>query len=734
MRTAFVVLLLLAGAGILCAQSAGSDNAEEVLTALAHLSSLYPRTEGSAGERAAISYIEKSLNEMKVPFQVRSLSDVEGVHSYSQSIEVSLKGRSPDELLVALPIDQPIDATKGDDGALNAALGLGFIRELRGSEPPISIRFLFLGAEYGNGREYPIGTHQFLSDFYPVHPVAALYLNFRFIPARVNIASGSNNEISPYWLINRCSTSLDKAGLFYLLRGNENQIYRLGLSGKPPLIAPYLRAGYPSIELSDLGARLPKAEHRVWIATTLRFFRDFVAANADGFPASWDRHYLFFQARFFSFILSEREYVILLVILMALALVYPMFYWERFRRHLATLARHFLSVPLLLGTIFALLLASTYLVGLITVIRDIPTLWRHAPFPFFALKVTAALFLFAMLFKLLRMLPFARRGQFYTTAALFLLVVDIIAVGTVNISLTYYLVWALVWAIVFSILASPYLKSICLLISTAWLVKAAVDIFTLPALEAVRVVLLSPIRGNLYFAIILLPFILMVIRVELLFRRHLRSRRGLLTWLVDILLGSATAGLFAFLMLFEPFGPHTPQPIDVTELIDLSTGSRSVRLSSPAPIGSVLLVTDTGTTAIDTRSRSYSEALPRIAKVLTVRSSVTSFLDRRQIGLTLRPAGSPNEATIILSSPREIVIYDSNFPFSYDPVANEATIHIGKNPPFPLDVEFTLPGSGQVEIKIVLVYTELPFPLELKGRNISVQKRLVVTDRLPAPG
>ncbi len=733
MRRIIILLLLVKGAGVLFGQAAATVDQQEVLRQLDYFSSLYPRTEGSPGEREAIAHIKRALQGMGVSYQERPLNDIEGIHSYSRSIEVFFKGKSPDELLVAVPIDQEPDASRSEDGSINPALALGFIEELRAAEPPVSVRVLFLGAEYGGGSEYPIGSREFLANFYPDHPVAVLYLNFRFIPERAIITSGSNSAISPYWLIDRCSTSLDEAGLFYLLRGNENQIYRLGLAGKPPLIDPYLQAGYPAIELSDLGTPLAGSDWGQWVGTALRFFADFVATNSGGFPSSWDRHYLFFQARFFSFILSESEYIVLLLVLMALAILYPLIFQDRFRRHFSTLLRHFLSLPLLLATIFAFLFASTYLVESIGFARNFPTLWRYAPFPFFALKVVASLFLFAMLFKALRGLPFARNGRFYSAATLLLLLVDIVAVAVVNISLTYYLVWAMLWAMLFSILASPYLKTLCLIASTGWLIKAGVDIFTLPALDAVRVVLLSPVKGNLFLSIVLLPFILMTIRVELLFRRHRLTRRSRFIRIADLLLAVATAGLFGYLMVFAPFGPRNPQPIAVKEEIDIPSRSRTVTLTSPAPIGKVRLVTDSGSLAIDTRSRTYTASLPAVQDVLSIHGVSTGFLDRRQIGLTLVPKGTPYEVTVILASSREIVIYDSNFPFSYNPTAHEAIIHIGKNPPFPLSVEFTLPETGDVAIQIVMVYTALPYPLQVTGKDIVVSKRLVVATQLPAP-
>ncbi len=702
---------------------------------LAFFEAQFPRTEGSAGERAALARIAARLEEIGEPFERQSLSDLVAVHSYSSSIEAVVKGARPDELLVVVSLDQGPGASRGADGSINLALALRLIEVLRNRVPPITVRFLFLGAQSGEGPAYPIGSRQFLANYFPDHPVAVLYLSFRGVPSRVLVTAGGRRIIAPYWLINRVTESFDRSGLFYLLRGNQTQIFRLGLIDTPPAIDPFLEADYPSIELSDAAGAPSGRSVASWAETFERFFREFLELNSGGFVTTWDRHYLFFQARFFSFILTEEQYVLLLLAVLSLALLYPLVFKERFERYLGALVRHLPSLPLLLAVVFVFLFLSTLLLVGITLIRNFPTLWQHAPFLFFALKVLMAVFLLALLFRILRALPFARSARFYDAAVVFLLLVDIAVLALIDISLTYYLLWAFMWALLF--VAAPWrlVKALCMVVSTAWLVKAAVDIFSLPALDAIGVVLLSRVRGNLLIALNILPFLLMVIRLDFLFRRDRRRRRRAFVRIAEALLGAGSLALALYLCAFAPYDARHPQPVTVRESVDLTARTRSISLSSPAPIrGVTFKVSGNGARTVTTRSREYSAALAGLPEVLSVEKSESTFLDRREVDLTLRPVGEPSKVLVTLASKQEIVIFDSNFPFSYDPTSNTARILIGRNPPFPLPVQFTLSQGSAVEITIELRYDSPPYPIEVTGKNIQATKELVVRERLALSG
>lgn len=733
MKKALFFVALAAHAAVLAfAQGPVAVKPSTVLSELAFFQKQYPRTEGSQGEKRSLEHIKKRLESLGIAYSQQGFHNLEGAYSFSSSIEVNIKGARPDTLLVIVPVDSPPHATKDNSGSINLALALGMIELMHKSTLPVSVRFLFLGGEFGSGPSYPIGTRQFLANFYPDYPVVALYLNFDHIPGRTDITAGGRRIVAPYWLIQRSSAAMDRAGLFYLLRGNENQIFRLGLINNPPLINPYLEAGYPALELSNLGGKLPKAEEAHWVASFLTYINDFLEASRSGFPTHWDHHYLFFQARFFSFILTERDYVLLVILILGLLLAYPIVFPERFLHYLRTIGRNLLSIPLLLALVFVFLLLGTLLIDGISTIRDFPTLWTHAPLLFFVCKIAAALFLFALLYRFLKRLPFSRTGRFYSAASIFLLLVDSIVLGILDFSLAYYFVWALVWAALFSITRLRWLKALFLIISTTWLLKALYDIFTLPALDAVRIILQSRVNGNIIIALIILPFLFMIIRLDFLFRHPNRTRGGItIIRALDSMLGIATAALFAYLTTFTVYGPGKPQPIDVTETMNLNAATRTIDLVSPAPIGKIALTTRDLSQSINTKSRHYTTTVAGTRPILKEQTSASAFLDREHFDLHIEPVGKPTTVSITLSSKKQIVIFDANFPFSYSEQGLRAEIHIGTNPPFPLDIQFTLPQKSDITVTLRLTYAVLPYPIHVSGKDVTVRKSLIAVDSFP---
>jgi len=197
---------------------------------LAALQTLTPRLEGSALERAALGYVRERLVEARAQVKPISYAESQTVHSFSSGLEASVAGDSADTLLIVVPVDHAVRAPSGGDGSAGIALGLAVVRGLLASKPAVSVRVLFLGAEHGSGSEYPIGSRRFLDDFLPDAAVAVLYLELRSEPQRLQIRAGTNGVVSPQWLVERTTGSLEQAGLPFRLRGNESQVLRLGVA------------------------------------------------------------------------------------------------------------------------------------------------------------------------------------------------------------------------------------------------------------------------------------------------------------------------------------------------------------------------------------------------------------------------------------------------------------------------------------------------------------------------
>jgi hypothetical protein len=553
-----------------------------------------------------------------------------------------------------------------------------------------------------------MGSRLFLRNFTPGYRVMALYLNLRTIPTRVHIRPGGRGVEAPYWLIDRATRALRAANLFFLLRGNETQIFRVGLTGERTIIEPFLAAGYPAISLEGEYAGLPAGGEQVWAASFLRFFDGLLASFRDGIPETWDRHYLFFQARNFYFRISEQVYLGLLIVVLSAVLAYSLVATRRLRRYLRLLGRDFWVLPLYLLFIFLLLFLATLALEGIQRLRNMTELWASLPLPFLAFKLAVPLLIFFAVLSLLRRLHISRRGSFYSAAALLFLLLDIVVVAVINISFTYYFLWAFLFGLLFA--AAPWrpLKLLAFLASPYWIVKTVLELFSLPVLRFTRFVLLSPIWGNMLLAVALLPFILMFIRLRMvvpLFRISDRRTRQVAGASV---FAAVLVGLAVFFLSYSPYGQERPQPVLALYSFDETGNRERLRLESPAPLGRLSVWDGRQFTAVDTRSRIWQKDLALTEQLLVTQIVSQAFLDRRNITLDLQPRGEPVEVRVAVASAEEFVLYDASFPYERQPDGRRYALLIGANPPLPLAVQVTLPQGRSFSVEISLEYDRPP--------------------------
>ncbi len=724
MLAKLVALLLLVLPVALFAQNpllpADVDRIEEDLS---FVRSLYPRLEGSASERELLAYIEKRLQSLSISYSRFGFQESDLTHSFSSCLQADIPGDLPDTLVLAVPLDNPPDAPPALDGSVNIALALAALEQMRMHRPPISVKVLFLGAEYGEGPAYPMGSRLFLRDFYPDHRVMLLYLNMRAIPSRLHVRSSGRGIETPYWLIERTTAALNKTDLFFLVRGNENQVFRTGLTRERTIIEPYLYAGYPAVSFAgEYGPLEPSARHN-WLFSFGLYLGAFMDAFHGGIPETWDRHYLFFQARGFYFSISEQTYVILLIAVLASILLYGLAFTRRLRKYLRTLFRNLWALPLFFALCFGLLYASTWMLQGILALRRMPLLWTFLPLPFLAFKLAFALLIVFVLFRLFHRRVFPVRGSFYSAAALVFLLLDVVVLAVINISFTYYFLWAFTFALLFSVTPNKYLKLLFFLAAPYWIVKTVVELFLVPQLEFCRVLLLSPLAGNLLMAVILLPFVLMFIRLRMIlpvFHRVPERTRHLVGY---SMLSVVFLGLLAGFLVYWPYRAGRRQPVTVAYLVDQREAAGTLRIESPAPLGVLRVRQDGQTVGIDSSSRRYVLSTRQVPTLLQTRTSSVAFLDRKNVTVTLAPSGAPYRVKLVVSSPEEFVLFDCNFPYQMDRTGRRYEVLIGVNPPLPLPVQLTVPRGRTFTLAITLEYLNIPTSISVSGPGKVVKER-----------
>ena len=564
-----------------------------------------------------------------------------------------------------------------------------------------------------------------LSLFSPDTVSPFFYLALEAPPQSLVLKAGGEDTVCPRWFLEDSINLLNQSGIHAKIKGAEIQFSRFGFGESPSLIQPYLRAGFPALLMTGAGT-LEEEEWHDWIGRMVLFFTRFLDNSHPGFPAEEDTHYLFFQWGDHPVIIPETEYMAALIMVLAALLLYPFFARRRFRRYTWLIRHHLWILPALVALTYLFLLLGTLSVDALLLASNNSELWKAAPVPLYLLKYSGALLFTALLYGIFKRLPFSRKGNFYSAAALQLLFVDLLVISFINISFSYYILWTFLFTFLFTIFRRKELKLTALVISMAWLFVFLVQIFSYPQEDLVRILLLSRVKGNLLQALILLPFIFLIIRLSFLFFVPRKKTRKMIFHTTLGVLAAAWAGLFVFLLTLNPYGPDNPQPVTVTDQIWISPQRRLITASSPAPLRLNTLSYQGEAIPVDPGGRSSLYSTDKLPPSPEVQLSQRLFLRRREVNISILPrdeGAPPALITLQLSSPQEVVILDSNFPYTLGTPDTEGLveIHVGANPPLPQTVSLIVPDTQTLELSVSVVFRPPREDYTVGGQNYRVE-------------
>ena len=682
---------------------------------LANFAALHPRLEAGEGERKARDFILAELAARKVKAEERDFSAFNGGHSFSKNVEVRFPGLKADTILIAVPLAQEPETKAGEDGSASLALALALAAEYgKRSRRRLTLQFLFLGGETGSSSSDFLGTRLFLQDYFPETPQAVLYFNLKTLAAGLGLGTGARGIVSPGWLVERLAGASKLQAVPLAVSGSAVQIHRLGIPGPRTAVETYLKAGYPAVSFESAGPGATK-DPKAWSEDFLKLFQGFLALSEPGLPEDWDSHYLVFSSDRGNSILGERTLLVVLLAVLACSIIYALVFRIHARKYLLTFFRHFWNLPVIFGLNFAFLLAGTLIVEAVSAYRGSPDLWTHSPFIFFGLKLSATVFLSALTFHQLRRLRISRNGSFYSAAAIIVFLLDVFIFSFINLSFCYYFLWAYIGALAFSRVKNRVFKVLILLAASVWLGVIAYDAFSVPELELAKILIRSQIHGNLLLAFIVLPFFLLAIRLDLLVRHPVKGKSGFGLKILTAFTFLLSLGLGGFALGFNPYRA-SPQPLEVTETWDVNQGTRLFRLASPFPLGDFELLFGGKTYTVSTKEREATfagEGIP-VERNYRLRSSL--FLDRKAYDLTLLPVPATREVSLELSSPKDLLLYASDLPYSLDLSGRKAVIHVGRNPPSPLTFSLTLPAELEPDAEVVYTSPRLSRDLFFRGK------------------
>ena len=327
-------------------------------------------------------------------------------------------------------------------------------------------------------------------------------------------------------------------------------------------------------------------------------------------------------------------------------------------------------------------------------IRGFPSLWSYTPLEFLGLKVCTALFLSAALYNPLRRFPVPRNGSFYSAAALFFLLMEIAVIAVFDITFTSYFLWAFILVFFSTLARRRWAKTLLAIPAPVWGIRGIITVFLVPALPFCRIITLSPVLGNLLIAGACIPFILILLRIGLMFPGRGLLRRGTREPLLAGLLLVAAGLLVTRLLIFSPFSPANPQPITATQTVVVDaaggTSSTSLAIESPAPVRGISLSTPEGPWPLPRDWKGGSVRLDLVPSPVQVTVTSGQFLQQRTLTLDVDMPSRPRSFSLSIESAEDFVLFDSSFPaLRIGP--HSYRVLVGAFPPDPLSLQVSLP-------------------------------------------
>ena len=759
MRKLLCLTILSLTGSLLFLQPLAAANSQPAEELSQRFRDLHPRTEASDGEARAFEIIAERLSELGLEPETRGFDDFENGYSFSSIVTARIPGDSDEDLIIAVPVDHSRRRGPADDGAAGLALVLAFAERYAEQPPPVNLKFLFLGAENGPFDRHPMGTRHYLRGFFPERPTAVIYLDLQQAGGTLEMEHGGEGVVAPSWLVEAGLRGAHAAGLAYSFPGTLGHLYRAGVRDAHTPVAHYLEAELPAIALYNRAhqttgpaATSPETADRAgtvsareraggaaasnpeeWFEQMSLLLERITERAAGNVGAQWDRHYAVFELPGEHIVLPETAHILVVWLIAAAMLMYGMAFRNRLTRYLRTVWRNLWSLPVLFILIFGFLALATLLLEQILELRGFPSLWQFHPLPFFVMKLTLAIFLFATVFQLAFRLPFSKHGSFYSASAIVVLMVLVVVMAGISISFSYYFLWALLCAFMFSITRRKTLMPLWLILAPLWFLVAAYVIFSRPELGAISTLLLSPLRGNAILALILLPFLLMLVRIDFLLSPPSPGKALFSLRLLSAVTGVVSVAFIAFVVVINPFDNEHRQPVEVREQLDHETKERLIEFRSPAPLPSLEFVLGDERYQIETAARQYSlqpEGLPELVDTAVFQQE---FLDRIQTRLTLEPHQPFGDLTIRLSAPESFLLFDSNFPFRMGADGRSAEIFVGTAPPIPVEVEYTVPAGIPIEARLRAEWFDLAEPFRLANADLILHPNLRLSQPVFVP-
>jgi len=721
--------------------SAPSPSSYHILQDMHTFSTNYPRQENSEAEENTFTYIEETLSALQIPMSRIELDSFDSFHSFSSILTADFEGSSEGEVYLIFPVNHPQNADREESGAAGLTLALTLCRSFSAVPPAKNVHILFMGAEIGRGRNQQLGSRAFLEDYFSTTPEIFLYIDLRRLPDQLDFRPYGTGIVSPAWLVKHAAGVLLEHRIPYSFSSLDFNIHQLGFNSRGTRLDPYFDREIPSLYL---GSEIPAYADYSRDAPPLQieglqtFLIDFINSLPNQLPREWDRHYLFFKWENRTLIVSELSYVLILLFLFAAVLLYPFFQQKRFYRYLRSIRHNSWVLPIIFLLMFLYLLISTFVLEGISAYRNNPLLWQQEPLLMLVLKISFAVFLFSLSHRLTAAFHLGRlRGSFYSASGLFFLLINVMVLTSYNLSLTMYGALIFFLGFLFTVVRHRLLKSFYLFLSIILLLVLLVQTFRTGSSGVMYGVLLSHVQGNLIISFHLLPYMLFLLRLNVLFHHPRQRVRKRISFAFDLIFGILSTALILHFTLFYQLPQEVTDRLRFEEVLDSPKGTHQISISG-SEIRESLDFEVWGNKTIQVEEGLGEDNFARIVlplqeEILIPRVSSEKFLGRATYTLVLDAPSPPEKIEIGFQSSSKINLYDSDYPHMIAENRESVRFLIGRYPDYPFRMSFTIPRELAGTLNIRTEYYSPPYDFDARPGKYQIDYTFRTNFAVPLP-
>ncbi|MDR3168077.1 MAG: hypothetical protein LBT93_09040, partial [Treponema sp.] len=282
------------------------------------------------------------------------------------------------------------------------------------------------------------------------------------------------------------------------------------------------------------------------------------------------------------------------------------------------------------------------------------------------LKLLMAMVLFSFLHPLPELLSIPRKENFYGNAAVILITLGILIAALLDITLIPLFLWAFLFIFLGATITIPFLVYLSALFTPIQAVVAFVNILNTGSNTLAEIIRSDNLFISFYFAVILLPFMLIFKRGSLL------SRKG------------------------KP--PH-PLAVQLIPRLVLLAGSLGISFFYMSYMAKQPVVKPVRRTITETSAE---------RGILNIRSRELNFLERRITEVNLDAKGNPIRFDMYLDTGGSgvlPVIYSAPMPFEFSPGRDSIEFILGEGPPNPFSTEIVVPVNFTGFLRVEALYT-----------------------------